>query len=124
MSLRAAATRFGSTLGGCVALDPVIRPPELAGSPPATNPNIVYFESQQVMRDRFKLSPPQPCNNDYILDHIVDHAVKEVPGEGWSWRFDKQFSQKRTGRGAHEPRHAPHCNVLAGWLLASPQVTG
>jgi pimeloyl-ACP methyl ester carboxylesterase len=102
ISLRAAGTSFGALLGGCVALDPVIRPPELVGTPPSTNPNVVYFESQQVMRDRFKLSPPQPCDKDYILDHIVEYAVNEVPGQGWTWRFDKQFTQKLAGRGTPE----------------------
>lgn len=37
----------------------------------------------------FRLSPPQPCSNDFIVDHIARHSLKQV-GTGWQWNFDPQ----------------------------------
>jgi pimeloyl-ACP methyl ester carboxylesterase len=36
---------------------------------------------------RFRLSPPQPCPNDFIGDHIARCALVERDGK-WHWRFD------------------------------------
>lgn len=36
---------------------------------------------------RFRLSPPQPCSNDYMVDHIARTALVEEDGE-WFWHFD------------------------------------
>ncbi len=36
---------------------------------------------------RFRLSPPQPCDNDYIVDHIARNSLIEVD-DGWQWHFD------------------------------------
>ncbi len=36
---------------------------------------------------RFRLSPPQACDNDYIADHIARHSLRQT-GEGWEWQFD------------------------------------
>ena len=41
---------------------------------------------------RFRLMPPQPCDNPFILDYIARRSLKPAPrpggGEGWTWRFD------------------------------------
>ena len=41
---------------------------------------------------RFKLLPPQGCDNPFIADHIARHGLKTVVGPdgqpGWVWRLD------------------------------------
>jgi pimeloyl-ACP methyl ester carboxylesterase len=41
---------------------------------------------------RFRLMPPQPCPNAFIVDHIAREGLMEVDdsiaGRGWTWRFD------------------------------------
>ena len=37
---------------------------------------------------RFRLQPPQPCENEYVLKHIAQHSVMPVDGGGWSWKYD------------------------------------
>lgn len=37
----------------------------------------------------FRLSPPQPCSNDFIVDYIARHSLKQVES-GWQWNFDPQ----------------------------------
>lgn len=36
---------------------------------------------------RFRLSPPQPCANDFIVDHIARRSLTPVE-DGWQWHFD------------------------------------
>jgi pimeloyl-ACP methyl ester carboxylesterase len=41
----------------------------------------------------FRLAPPQPLENLYVVDHIARRALKPAPlpdgeGEGWTWKFD------------------------------------
>ena len=36
---------------------------------------------------RFRLQPPQPCENAYILEYIARHSLMAVDG-GWAWKFD------------------------------------
>src|SRR2546426_12332960 len=33
------------------------------------------------------LIPPQPCENEFILEHIAHRSLARVDG-GWSWKFD------------------------------------
>ncbi len=45
------------------------------------------FASLEDGLARFRLSPPQPCANDYIVDHIARRSLR--PGDaGWEWHFD------------------------------------
>jgi pimeloyl-ACP methyl ester carboxylesterase len=48
---------------------------------------------------RFRLSPPQPAENLYIVDHIARRSLKSAPlpdsaGEGWCWKFDPDMWTK------------------------------
>jgi pimeloyl-ACP methyl ester carboxylesterase len=36
---------------------------------------------------RFRLLPPQTCDNLYLLDWVARHSLKETGG-GFSWKFD------------------------------------
>ena len=46
---------------------------------------------------RFRLQPPQPCENEYILEYIARHSVMAVDGGGWSWKFDDDLHDAVTG---------------------------
>lgn len=39
---------------------------------------------------RFRLDPPQPCDNLFVMDYLARMGLKQVEG-GWSWRFDPKF---------------------------------
>lgn len=53
------------------------------------------YPSQDAAVQRFRLSPPQPCENRWILEHLARDAVRPVTGPdgttGWSWRFDPKL---------------------------------
>jgi pimeloyl-ACP methyl ester carboxylesterase len=40
--------------------------------------------------DHFRLIPPQPCDNAYILDYIARYSLRETD-EGWTWKFDPRL---------------------------------
>ena len=92
-------------------------PPEIAAErqkrleairalPPEQRPTRIYPTLQAAL-SRFRLMPPQPAENLFIVDHIARNGIKPVPrpdgsGEGWTWKFDPDMWEKleREGRDA------------------------
>ena len=76
---------------------------------------------------RFRLMPPQPCENLYILDYIARRSLKRAPmadgsGEGWTWKFDATMWEKldRSGMayGGERPRpQVPTIHIYGGKSL-------
>jgi pimeloyl-ACP methyl ester carboxylesterase len=74
------------------------------GPPPATEgfrhptartqPHRVYPTLTEALT-RFRLMPPQGCENPFIADFIARRSLKPAPleggGQGWTWRFDPQL---------------------------------
>ena len=48
------------------------------------------YPSREVAEERFRLFPPQPCANRYILIYIARHSLMRVDG-GWAWKFDEEL---------------------------------
>ena len=48
------------------------------------------FADAETARRRFRLQPPQPCKNDYILDYIARRSIMRVDA-GWTWKFDEDL---------------------------------
>ncbi|MEM7100401.1 MAG: alpha/beta hydrolase [Pseudomonadota bacterium] len=43
-----------------------------------------------TVRERFKLAPPQPCDNEFLMEYMARHSVK--PDEqGFIWKFDPKI---------------------------------
>jgi pimeloyl-ACP methyl ester carboxylesterase len=105
---------YRDQLTGIVLVDSAVRPPDFnwerdpKRSP--IKPKRIYpdFESAHA---RFRLMPPQDCNNDYILDYIGRHSLKEVD-DGWTWKFDDTMFRKFDFGGAmHEDLAKLKCRV-------------
>lgn len=64
-------------------------------------PTRLYASRKEAAR-RFRLRPPQPCENRFIVDYIADHSVKEVAG-GWCWKLDQRVFSKMTDLSATDP---------------------
>jgi pimeloyl-ACP methyl ester carboxylesterase len=89
VTIQTAAT-YGDRLAGAVIVDAPVRRP----SPEAEegrsgrsfrSPGVYATESEAL--SHFRLVPPQPCDNDYIIDWIARHSIHETP-DGWTWKFD------------------------------------
>lgn len=81
-------------LRGIVMVDTSIQPPEKRwrGPPRAGFGSKVYATLTEALA-RFRLAPPQPCENLYIADYIARRSLKEVDG-GWTWKFDPAIWQR------------------------------
>jgi pimeloyl-ACP methyl ester carboxylesterase len=73
--------------------------------PREARPHAVHPDPETIL-GRYKLAPPQPCENTYLLDFVARHSVKTVEG-GYTWKFDPEI---RISDG-----HPPE------WWLAQPQ---
>lgn len=89
VTIQTAAT-FGDRLAGAVIVDAPVRRPspeaEEGRSGRAFRSPGVYPSLERAMT-HFRLIPPQPCDNDYIVDWIARHSLHETE-RGWTWKFD------------------------------------
>ncbi|MEC7288823.1 MAG: alpha/beta hydrolase [Pseudomonadota bacterium] len=87
------ASRHSQKFAGVIIVDSPIRPPEdeWDGPPVRSTRNRVYANLEAGLA-RFRLAPPQPCENHYIVDYIGRHSLKQVENtagqSGWTWKFD------------------------------------
>jgi pimeloyl-ACP methyl ester carboxylesterase len=103
-----AALRFPEWMRAAILIDSgfgSLRAAEGFRGPQArTQPNRVYPTLEAALA-RFRLMPPQGCENLFIADFIARRSLKQVRledgGEGWTWRFDP-FLWSRLDRGALE----------------------
>jgi pimeloyl-ACP methyl ester carboxylesterase len=79
---------YGGRLAGTVILDSPVNPPDRPriGPLPFRRAQKVY-PSLAAALARFRLLPPQVCENLFLLDWVARHSLKEVEG-GFSWKFD------------------------------------
>ena len=92
-----AADLYGEKLAGIVIVDSPVNPPvrdEMktdAKSPRVTRAHHIYPSLAKAL-SRFRLMPPQPCENLFLLDWVARHSLKEVTGAdgtpGFTWKFD------------------------------------
>jgi pimeloyl-ACP methyl ester carboxylesterase len=105
VALKTGALR-GRDLSGVVLIDFPLRPPEVqkeheSKRPPWIRPKEIYPKREDALK-RFRLIPPQPCENEFILKYIADHSLARVDG-GWNWKFDgKMFDNFNSGNIASE----------------------
>jgi pimeloyl-ACP methyl ester carboxylesterase len=104
---------YGRELSGVVLVDFPLRPPEVqkeheAKRPPWIRPKEIYPQKKAALK-RFRLIPPQPCDNEFILKYIAGHSLAKVDG-GWNWKFDdKMFDNFDSGNIAAELNSVTCC---------------
>ncbi|HAK52042.1 MAG TPA: alpha/beta hydrolase [Gammaproteobacteria bacterium] len=52
-----------------------------------------YYKSLKEATRRFRLRPPQPCDNQYIIDYIAEHSVRKA-NEGYRFKLDQALFAK------------------------------
>ena len=87
-----AANLHPDRFGALVLADSGLRHPD--EPPPDFGPmggrSKVYPDRETALA-RFRLQPPQPCDNAYILEYIARHSLMPVEGGGWAWKFDEDL---------------------------------
>jgi pimeloyl-ACP methyl ester carboxylesterase len=94
-----AAALFPDRFGALVLVDSGPRHPEeetvSRGGMMMGGQSKVYPDKATAVA-RFRLQPPQPCANAYIMEYIARHSVMPVEG-GWSWKFDDDWATAMRG---------------------------
>ncbi len=87
-----AAKLYPGRFGGLVLADSGLRHPD---EPPpkygASGGRAKVYPDRETALARFRLQPPQPCENAYILEYIARHSLMPVEGGGWAWKFDEDL---------------------------------
>ena len=84
----AAAASPGAALAGAIIVDslPKASSRDRNGDAPPRPPHKRYPSLAAGMA-RFRLIPSQPCENDFILEHLARASLRPE-GDGWVWKFD------------------------------------
>jgi len=95
----------------------------IANIPSADRPSRVYPTLAKAL-ERFRLMPPQPAENYYVLDFIARRSLRRAPlpegekgsdgsGEGFTWKFDPNMWDKldRAGMNMSEAGKMPALQV-------------
>ncbi len=96
------AGHFGEELQGAVMVDPPFFAKEnlRPRSPPRPTRERRIQHSLAAVVARFRLAPPQTCDNLFILDFIARRSVSEIVDaegkRGWALSFDPHFWEKFT----------------------------
>jgi pimeloyl-ACP methyl ester carboxylesterase len=89
VTIQTAATH-GDDLAGAVIVDAPVRRPapeseESAAGRSFRRPGL--YPDLETALGHFRLVPPQPCENEFIVDHIARHSLHQT-SDGWTWKFD------------------------------------
>ena len=84
---------YGDRLAGTVIVDSPVNPPDRRHGPPPRDmkPHRVYANMAAALA-RFRLMPPQTCDNTYLVDWVARRSLKAVEG-GFTWKFDPAIWQ-------------------------------
>lgn len=85
-----AASLYGDALAGAIIVDAPVRKPDpesQEGESGKSFRNTKVYPTLEEAIARFRLVPPQPCENAFILDHIARTSLRRVDG-GFTWKFD------------------------------------
>lgn len=107
----------GDRFTGVVIVDSPVNPPDRVrrGPPPVRGGKV--YPSLEAALARFRLAPPQPCENHYIMDYIARWSLAKKPlaegtGDGWGWKFDPAIWQRfKVSKPHEELLKATRCRI-------------
>ena len=87
-----AANLYPEKLSNLILVDSGIRHPEdpIPDRTEMGGRAKVYPDKENAIA-RFRLQPPQPCENEFITQYIARNSLMPVDGGGWAWKFDEDL---------------------------------
>ena len=87
-----AANLYPEKIGNLILVDSGIRHPEdpIPDRTEMGGRAKVYPDKENAIA-RFRLQPPQPCENEFITQYIARNSLMPVEGGGWAWKFDEDL---------------------------------
>lgn len=107
------AALYGDRLAGAVVVDSPVRRPDperQEGSRGKAFRSPGTYDSLEEAIEHFHLIPPQPCDNDYIVDHVARNSLHEVDG-AWHWKFDPRVFLRMNPRAIAEYLANTRCRL-------------
>jgi pimeloyl-ACP methyl ester carboxylesterase len=108
-----AAALYGDELAGAIIVDAPVRKPDpesQEGDRGRSFRNPKTYPSIDAARSHFRLVPPQPCENEYVLDYIAEKSLRPVDG-GVTWKFDPVVFVLAKQEAMHEHLAGVRCRV-------------
>ena len=96
-----AAALHGHDLAGAVIVDSPVRRPDPESREGRAGRDFTKartYPDRRTAMDRFRLVPPQPCENDFVVEHVAWHSVRETDSGEWTWKFDPGMFQRTRRR--------------------------
>lgn len=109
-----AASLYGDRLAGAIIVDAPVRKPDpesqegRRGGGMFKNPKT--YPTLEEACEHFRLVPPQPCDNEYILSYIAERSIKQV-ADGYTWKFDPRVFRLARAEAMHEHLANVRCRV-------------
>ena len=108
-----AAVLHGHRMTGVVIVDsPVTKPDpesnEAESGKAFRNPKT--YPDLDTALTHFHLIPRQPCENEYLMDHIARNSVRRSEA-GWGWKFDPKVFLRFPPKTLHEYLARVSCRV-------------
>ena len=102
MAVKAVNARPGG-YGALVLVDSGLRHPDepVPDRPLMGGGRAKVYPDRETAEARFRLFPPQPCANEFIVQYIARHSLMPADG-GWAWKFDEELPLTLKG-GEREP---------------------
>ena len=90
---------FRERFGAFILVDSGIRHPDepVPDRPQMGGSRGKAYPDRQTAEARFRLFPPQPCANEYVLKYIAKQSVMPVDGGGFAWKFDEDLPMTLKG---------------------------
>ena len=98
----------------------VVLPPDkvrgFSSSKSMIRADFIYDDKEAAM-DSFRLIPPQPCRNDYLLNHIASNSFKERD-DGWVLKSDGKIMKTYKSKDLTDILMAIKCpiNIVYGLM--------
>lgn len=79
--------------GALILVDSGIRNPDepVPDGPMMGGGRAKAYPDRETAEARFRLFPPQPCANEYILNYIAKQSLMRLDGGTWAWKFDEEL---------------------------------
>jgi pimeloyl-ACP methyl ester carboxylesterase len=107
------AALYGDELAGAILVDAPVRKPDpetQEGERGRSFRNPKTYPDLETARRHFRLVPPQPCDNQYILDYIAERSLRRVEN-GYTWKFDPRVFLLARAEAMHEHLANVRCRV-------------
>ncbi len=99
------AALHGDALAGAVIVDSPVRGPDPESEEGRAGRDFTRrrtYPDLDTALEHFRLVPPQPCENDFVIDHVARRSLRRTDDGAWTWKFDPGLFTRTRRRPIHD----------------------